>query len=294
MSSPIRPANDLGTLLMYAPPWAREKLPVRVTADAPPIDRPTQYCGVDPTVSAVSPDPAVLDSRRRLSLEPEIVPLPKSLKGSRGGALIALRLSAVTAIAALVAWVVVTIPGIRQHHGNDNVHAAVLPNRASSTEEKLPTVAARLLLNGDHEQVVNGVSPNGGQKERPSGTANELPVAGAFPPVTASSPTLLQPEKITTQPDNEGTFALIKLGQEYLRNRDFASARLLLKRAAESGSAAAALSLGETFDPLIIQRLGAFGVQPDAVKAQEWYERAAQLGSEAASHHLAKLAQPPQ
>ena len=77
-------------------------------------------------------------------------------------------------------------------------------------------------------------------------------------------------------------------------NRDFSSARLLLTRAAEAGSAAAALSLGETFDPLVIPQLHAIGVQLDPAKAREWYERAAQLGSDAASQHLAKLAQSPQ
>ena len=102
------------------------------------------------------------------------------------------------------------------------------------------------------------------------------PVTDAIMPATASSPT-----------------ALIKLGQDFVRNSDFSSARLLLRRGAEAGSAAAALSLGETFDPLVIQQLHAIGVQPDPAEAREWYERAAQLGSDAASH-LAKLAESPQ
>jgi TPR repeat protein len=87
---------------------------------------------------------------------------------------------------------------------------------------------------------------------------------------------------------------LIKLGQDFLKNGDFSSARLLLRRAAEAGSAAAALSLGETFDPLVIQQLHAIGVQADPAEAREWYERAAQLGSDAASQRLAKLAESPQ
>ena len=59
---------------------------------------------------------------------------------------------------------------------------------------------------------------------------------------------------------------MIELGQDFLKNGDFSSARLLLQRAAKAGSAAAALSLGETFDPFLIQRLGAIGVQPDVAK----------------------------
>ena len=61
---------------------------------------------------------------------------------------------------------------------------------------------------------------------------------------------------------------MIKLAQGFLSNRDFSSARLLLRRAAEAASAAAALSLGETFDPLVIQQLHTIGVQPDPAKTQ--------------------------
>jgi TPR repeat protein len=110
-------------------------------------------------------------------------------------------------------------------------------------------------------------------------------------PATASSPQL---ERTRTQLDDEEIAALIKRGQDFLRNHDFASARLLLKRAAEAGSAAAALSLGETFDPLVLQQFHEIGVQPDLAQARDWYERAARLGSGAASQRLAKIAPPRQ
>ena len=120
------------------------------------------------------------------------------------------------------------------------------------------------------------------------------PVADAIMPAAASPSTGSRLERTTVQPDEEEISALIKLAQGFLSNRDISSARLLLRRAAEAGSAAAALSPGETFDPLVIRQLHAIGVQPDPAKAREWYERAAQLGSDAASQHLAKLAQSPQ
>ena len=85
-----------------------------------------------------------------------------------------------------------------------------------------------------------------------------------------------------------------KRGQDLVRNGDFSSARLLLKRAAEAGSAAAALSLGETFDPLVLQQFHGIGVQPDLAQARDWYERAARLGSDVAAQRLAKIAPPPQ
>src|SRR5262249_21526006 len=69
-----------------------------------------------------------------------------------------------------------------------------------------------------------------------------------------------------------------------------AAARLLLRRAAEAGSAEGALMLGTTFDPGELQRLGAIGARPDLAKARQWYQRAAELGSSAASRQLAGLA----
>jgi Sel1 repeat len=90
--------------------------------------------------------------------------------------------------------------------------------------------------------------------------------------------------------DAEEIATLVNRGTDYLKTGDVASARLLLRRAAEAGSASAALTLGTTFDPLVIQQLGAFGVVPDVAQARQWYEKAAELGSEAASQRLAKLA----
>ena len=75
--------------------------------------------------------------------------------------------------------------------------------------------------------------------------------------------------------------------QDFATNGDLVSARLLLRRAAEAGSAEAALALGETFDPVVFQRLHVIGIEPDAASAQKWYQRAAELGSAAASQHLA-------
>jgi len=140
--------------------------------------------------------------------------------------------------------------------------------------------------------------PYGGSVERQSGIATVVtdPVtnANAIMPATDSSPSVSQLERTRTQLDDEEISTLIKRGQDFVRKHDFSSARLLLKRAAEAGSAAAALSLGETFDPLVLQQFHEIGVQPDLAQARDWYERAARLGSDAASQRLAKIAPPPQ
>jgi len=85
--------------------------------------------------------------------------------------------------------------------------------------------------------------------------------------------------------------ALINRAKDFLKNGDFATARLLLRRAAEAGSADATLMLGETFDPLVMHERGAIGIAPDIAQASQWYEKAVKLGSDVATRRLAKLAQ---
>jgi hypothetical protein len=104
----------------------------------------------------------------------------------------------------------------------------------------------------------------------------------------APKPQLLQSLGSSQALDADGIAALVKRGKDFANHGDLISARLLLRRAAEAGSAEAALALGETFDPVVFQRLHVIGIEPDAARAQKWYQRAAELGSAAASQHFAK------
>jgi hypothetical protein len=252
LSSPIRPAKDLDAPLPSVL-CAHEKPPVvPVAEDEFRIEWSSQSFGVDTAGPMFSGELAAY-LRHRSSIAPELEHEPKPLEFDRSGAT-ALRLSGVTAIAALVAWALVSLPGVGQRSGNNDFHNPVPPNPAN-------------------------------------GTAHWAAAATAAVPASSSS-TASQSENNTSQPDDEETSTLIKLGQDFLQYGDFSSARLLLQRAAKADSAAAALSLGETFDPFLIQRLGAIGVQPDVAEARAWYQRAAQLGSNTAAEHLAKLAAP--
>jgi hypothetical protein len=84
---------------------------------------------------------------------------------------------------------------------------------------------------------------------------------------------------------------LIRRGKNLLNDGDFAAARVLFERAANAGSAEAALALGSTYDPNVIKRLGAIMVKPDIESARKWYQFAADRGSAAASLQLANLPQ---
>ena len=71
-----------------------------------------------------------------------------------------------------------------------------------------------------------------------------------------------------------------------------AGARAYFRRAAEAGSADAALALGDTYEPAFIENLGARGIKADVLQARTWYERARELGSENAQARLERLKTP--
>jgi hypothetical protein len=83
---------------------------------------------------------------------------------------------------------------------------------------------------------------------------------------------------------------LLKRGQELMRNGDLAAARLVLRHAAEAKSAEAALTLGATYDPVILRELRVYGFSADVGMARTWYEKAKELGSPEAARRLDILA----
>jgi TPR repeat protein len=102
-----------------------------------------------------------------------------------------------------------------------------------------------------------------------------------------------EPTPVVPSLTSEQIAALIKLAEDLLRDGDFATARILLKRAAIAGNAQAALELGLTFDQTFLSASGSLGGLPDAAQARAWYQRAIKLGSTEASRHLQQLANAP-
>jgi TPR repeat protein len=95
----------------------------------------------------------------------------------------------------------------------------------------------------------------------------------------ASTPLLLPAEQIT---------ALLARGDEFVRMRDIASARLLYERAADAGNGRAALRMGESFDPAFLDRIGIYRMAGDRQLALSWYRRARDLGDAEAAQLLEK------
>lgn len=81
----------------------------------------------------------------------------------------------------------------------------------------------------------------------------------------------------------------IAKAREFLGIGQVGAARLVLQRAADSGSAEAALLLGDTYDPVRLFQLGARGLVGDMEKATFWYGRADELGSPEAKARIIGL-----
>src|SRR5262249_37559284 len=77
----------------------------------------------------------------------------------------------------------------------------------------------------------------------------------------------------------EGTAEFLARGDSLLSVGDVASARLFYERAVDAGTGLAAVRLGETFDPLFLDRARLRGVRGDPGAALFWYRRARDLGA---------------
>jgi Peptidase C39 family len=72
--------------------------------------------------------------------------------------------------------------------------------------------------------------------------------------------------------------ALVARGDVLFGKGDLAAARLFYERAADAGDGPAAVRLGETFDPVFLDRAQLRGVRGQAQTALSWYRRARDLG----------------
>jgi hypothetical protein len=129
-------------------------------------------------------------------------------------------------------------------------------------------------------QAASGRPPVPAQPQRP---ATAVASAGA-------TDNLAGPPTVAVEPRDRDVDALIARGQRLMRAKDIASARQVLQRAADSGDPRVALSLGETYDPVMLERLGLRGGVGDIGQARAWYARAQGLGSTEAPRRLKLLA----
>ena len=104
------------------------------------------------------------------------------------------------------------------------------------------------------------------------------------------APTSTATNRIATpQPLPPEMQELVQRGNALMEIGDLASARLFFERAAEAGSADAALSMAKSFDPIYFEEKDVHGLPANPDRAMQWYEKAAGLGSAEASTRLSAL-----
>jgi rare lipoprotein A (peptidoglycan hydrolase) len=129
------------------------------------------------------------------------------------------------------------------------------------------------------------------------------PVAGR--PSAESATTGMATQEVAgnavLQLDREEIAMFRRRGEELVLAGDIIAARLLLQRAAEDRDAGAALALGATYDPIVLERgatydpivlerLGVYALAADITTARTWYEKAKEFGSAEAPRRLELLA----
>jgi hypothetical protein len=82
---------------------------------------------------------------------------------------------------------------------------------------------------------------------------------------------------------------LVKRAQDQILQGDISGARLVLERALASGSAQAAFTLAQTYDPQMLAQWHAIGIKGDAERARQLYQLAAEKGVAEAKERMASF-----
>jgi TPR repeat protein len=109
-------------------------------------------------------------------------------------------------------------------------------------------------------------------------------------PRAAAVPEIMTPADAVHHLDPNEIASSLKRADDLIASGDIAAARLVLRRAAEAEDARAAMTLAETYDPAVLEKLGVHGVVPDPAMARSWYEKAKQFGATEAVQRLELLA----
>jgi hypothetical protein len=282
------PLNDEASA--YAPKRAR-----RPVHDQHEIDAPAG-------VEVGSPPGMMEPPRKRQTLEPDWLPPPRPPTRTES-ALAALAWSVgiiVTAAAAAGAFESIwgvgyfsgSAPAPQKPLASDQINLVADPSAARPATSRLAPVSA----GDDARPAANGVA-NPVQRRVPSApelrsVSTPSTLAPPAPPSTSNvaqfnRQNLPDPASAPATPkllDAAEIAFMMKGGAEFIANGNIAAARMMFRPAAEAGDPAAAFALAETYDPLVLAKLGAKGgIAPDLALAQRWYAKANELGHSAST-----------
>jgi hypothetical protein len=287
MSSPTDRPIDPGDALAYAPKWARD----RARAERRIVARRHCVSGLDEDEffgrdsAEASPSDGASATQRPSApppLDPIVLPPPPSRSlvrfpfGGAGGLAIS---AAAAAVAALIVmgdlppWSVVAKDESAQAASFDSWFFERTSPLSNIDRENFPPASQlagfKIAVKADEEvgEALPGSAPDH--------------VASTRTEPASPAPRALDPDEIAV---------LLTRGQELVTTGDLTAARVVLLRAAEARDPKAALALAATFDPIMLKKLGVYGVAGDISSAWRWYERAKEFGSEEAPRRLEMLA----
>jgi hypothetical protein len=162
---------------------------------------------------------------------------------------------------------------------------AVERARSQASQQDL-TKRADATPGGERDAIVRLSAPASDHTLPPASVernATPVPVPVPADTVASTKPSVSPPAA------NEEAVRLVARAKRLLEQGDIVTARVVLERAASSGSSLAVFVLAETYDPAVLSTWGTVGTQGDAAKAQELYAKAAAGGVEAAKDRLKTL-----
>jgi hypothetical protein len=177
---------------------------------------------------------------------------------------------------------------------HESESASLASRLVASTEFPIPKDKLRPGEADDYNTAVssrNRLAAQANASAQSMTPAARVEIPAAAPPSPDPAPNQVAPAgKPVRELDPEAVKLLMQQGEQFLASGDLVTARLVFRRAAESGNAAAALALGATYDPVVLARLGVRGMGADVEKARSWYEKAKEFGSPDAPRRLETLA----
>jgi hypothetical protein len=230
------------------------------------------------------------------SLAPERLRPPPPMRERRDNLRGPLRVLLASAIAAPIAYYFsVGNPAPLKEPAGGSALASFASRLVASAEFPVPKEKLRP---GEAEAYSTVVSSRNKLVAQPTAPAETS--AQGTTSVRAETPAALPPSPAPEQAapasrairelDPDSIKLLMQQGEQFVASGDLVSARLVYRRAAEAGSAAAALALGTTFDPVVLAKMGVRGMGADVEKARSWYEKAKEFGSPDAPRRLEMLA----
>ena len=141
-----------------------------------------------------------------------------------------------------------------------------------------PSVLAPQLISSTSIDLASSLHSTG--ELRPVAMTSTTPI-----PVKASTVTT----KSTVAIGAEEAEKLYRRAEGLVTDGDFAGARLLLERAVEAGHAGAIFMLASTYDPNVLGKVKALGIQGEPEKARALYQQALAAGIDDSNSRLSAL-----